>query len=254
MGTVIAVANQKGGVAKTTTVINIGAVFAQEGKRVLLIDMDPQANCSTGVGVYLAKGDPGIHSELIEQEPNIQDVICETQVSNLDLVPSHLDLSACEQDLYRAVGGERALSLALRTVLDSYDYILIDTPPSLGMLSINAIYAAHYIIIPTTAEAYALDGMDALSELIERVRVRLERNVEVMGVVITSYQQTTKVHTTLRDNLEGYWGDRIFDTVIRKNIDVSAAALASAPVVIVHPKCNASQDYLALAKEIQNRE
>lgn len=254
MGKIIAVANQKGGVAKTTTVINLGAVLAEQGKKVLLVDMDPQANCSSGVGVVLTKGDPGIHNMIAQPEKGVADIICETPVSNLYLIPSHLDLAACEQELHSQVGGERALSIALRNILADYDYILIDTPPSLGMLSINAIVAANSVIIPTAAEAYALDGMDALSELIERIRSRLERDVQVMGVILTNYQKTTKVHSTLSDNLKEYWGDRIFNTVIRKNIDVSAAALASTPVVLLHPKCNASQDYVALAKEILSRE
>ena len=146
------------------------------------------------------------------------------------------------------------MSIALRNTVGRYDYIFIDTPPSLGMLSINAIVAADSMIRPTAAEAYALDGMDALSELIGRVRTRLERNVQVMGVLITSFQKTTKVHSALHDNLKEYWGDRIFNTVIRKNIDVSAAALASTPVVLMQPKCNASQDYVALTEEILSRE
>ena len=164
--------------------------------------MDPQANCSSGVGVVLAKGDPGLHNVIAQPEKGIVDIICETPVSNLDLIPSHLDLSACEQELHSQVGGERALSIALRNILANYDYILIDTPPSLGMLSINAIVASNSVIIPTEAEAYALDGMDALSEPIERIRSRLEKDVQVMGVVITSYQKTTKVHSTLSDNLK----------------------------------------------------
>jgi len=168
-------------------------------------------------------------------------------------VPSHINLSAREQELYSQVGGERALSIALRDVEPRYDYIIIDTPPSLGMLSLNGIVAADSVVIPMEAEIYALDGMEALQKLIQRVRTRLERHVDIMGIVITKYQRTTKVHSELYNQLKGYWGDKLFNTVIRKNVDVAAAALASTPVVVMMPKSMAGEDYVALAQEVEER-
>jgi len=253
MGHIIAVANQKGGVGKTTTAINLGAALSLRGRKVLLVDMDPQANCSTGLGVQLTKDEPGIQDVIIQPEQGVEEVICQTALTGLDIVPSHINLSAREQEMYSQVGGERALSIALKNVVSKYDYIIIDTPPSLGMLSLNGIVAADSVIIPMEAEIYALDGMEALQELIERVRTRLERHVEVMGVVITRYQRTTKVHSELYNQLKEYWGDKIFDTVVRKNVDVAAAALASTPVVVMTPKSMAGEDYVALAEEVEQR-
>lgn len=253
MGYVIAIANQKGGVGKTTTAINLGAALALKGRKVLLVDIDPQANCSAGLGIRLTKDEPGMQDIIIHPEKGIDEIICQTAVTGLDIVPSHINLSAKEQEMYSQVGGERALAIALKNVVPRYDYIIIDTPPSLGMLSLNGIVAANSVIIPMEAEIYALDGMEALQQLIERVRTRLERHVEVMGIVITRYQKTTKVHSELYNQLKVYWGDKIFDTVIRKNVDVAAAALASTPVVVMMPKSMAGEDYVALAEEVEQR-
>jgi chromosome partitioning protein len=254
MSHVIAIANQKGGVGKTTTSINLGSALVLRGRKVLLVDMDPQAHCSRGLGIYLGKTDPGIHTVITRPESGVEDIICQTAISGLDIVPSHINLSAREQELFSQVGGDRALSIALRNIVPKYDYIIIDTPPSLGMLSINSIVASNSVIITVETEIYALDGMEALQELIDRIRNRLERPVEVMGVLITRYQKTTKVHSELYNQLKEYWGDKIFNTVIRKNVDVSAAALANTPVVILLPKSMAGEDYIALAEEVERRE
>ena len=252
MSHIISVANQKGGVAKTTTAINLGASLALKGRKVLLIDMDAQANCSKGLGVILGKSDPGIHTVLASQ-CNIKDIICQTPVDNLFIAPSHIDLSAVEQELLGDVGGFRALSSNLKYISSEYDYIIIDTPPSLGMLAINSIVASHSIIITVEPEPYALDGMDALQRLIDKIKIRLEHPVNVLGILITRYQQGTKVHSTLHEQLKNYWGDKVFQTCIRKNVDVSAATLASLPVVVTMPKSMASVDYFAFAEEVEQR-
>jgi len=252
MGHIIAIANQKGGVGKTTTAINLGAALALNGRKVLLIDMDAQANCSKGLGIILSKEDFGIHS-VLSGLCKINDIICQTPVENLLIAPSHIDLSAVEQELTGEVGGFRSLSAAIKDVMTQFDYIIVDTPPSLGMLSINSIVASDSILITVEPEPYALDGMDALRQLIDKIRTRLEHPVEVMGVLITRYQQGTKVHTTLHNELKNYWGNKVFSTCIRKNVDVSAAALESLPVVTTMPKSMAGEDYMTLAREVEER-
>jgi len=252
MGRVIAVANQKGGVGKTTTAINLGAALVMKDRNVLLVDIDPQANCSTGLGIRITKEDPGIHHTILNPEAGVEGAIYRTAIDGLDIIPSHIDLSAAEQELSSQVGAEWVLSIALRNIIDRYDYIIIDTPPSLGLLSVNGIVAADSVIIPMEAEIYALEGTEALQKLIERIRARLLRPVEILGVLITRYQGTTKIHSAVYEKLKGYWGDKIFSTVIRKNVDIGAAALASTPVTAMMPKSTGAQDYIALATEVES--
>ena len=253
MACIIAIANQKGGVAKTTTVINLGAALTLQDKNVLLVDIDPQANCTKGLGIQLSRDDPGIHTVICAPEKGAEQAICQTSIGNLDIIPSHITLAGIEQALVSKVGGWLALSIALEDVANKYDYVLIDTPPSLGMFSLNGIVASDWVIIPVEAEIYALDGMDDLQHHIHQVQSMLKKGVKIMGAVITKYQGTTKVHTTLYKQLQEYWGKMIFNTIIRKNVDVSAAALLSTPVVVMSPKAMASEDYISLAREVHDR-
>jgi chromosome partitioning protein len=253
MGTIITIANQKGGVAKTTTTINLGAAFTLQGRRILLVDIDPQANCTKGMGIQLSRDDPGIHSIIESPDKGVEGVICQTSIQGLDIIPSHITLAGAEHHLVSKVGGWLALSTALEEVASDYDYVLIDTPPTLGMFSLNGLVAADWVLIPVEAEIYALDGMDDLQGHIREVQTMLKKNVRVLGAVITKYQGTTKVHTTLYKQLQEYWGEMLFKTIIRKNVDVAAAALMSIPVVIESPKAMASEDYIALAKEVERR-
>ncbi len=253
MSCIISIANQKGGVAKTTTAINLGAALTLQGKKVLLVDIDPQANCTKGLGIQLSRDDPGIHTVITAPEQGIEQVVYQTSIENLDIIPSHITLAGTEQTLVSKVGGWLALSIALEDVNDKYDYILIDTAPSLGMFSLNGIVASDWVIIPVEAEIYALDGMDDLQQHIQQVQSMLKKNVNIMGAVITKYQGTTKVHTTLYKQLQEYWGDMLFKTIIRKNVDVAAAALVSTPVVLLTPKAMASEDYMSFAQEVEDR-
>lgn len=254
MTCIIAIANQKGGVAKTTTAINLGTALTLQNKKVLLVDIDPQANCTKGLGIQLSRDDPGIHTVISKPELGVEQSVCQTSIENLDIIPSHIMLAGIEQTLVSKVGGWLALSIVLEDVVDKYNYILIDTPPSLGMFSLNGIVASDWVIIPVEAEIYALDGMDDLQQHIHQVQSMLKKSVKIMGAVITKYQGTTKVHNTLYKQLQEYWGEMLFKTIIRKNVDVAAAALVSTPVVIMDPKAMASTDYMSLAQEVQERE
>ncbi len=252
MAKIIAVANQKGGVGKTTTTINLGATFVIMGKKVLLIDMDPQANCSTGLGIRITKEDLGIHKIMQSPDSGAQDAIYNTAVDGLHIIPSHIDLSAVEQELSSQVGAEWVLSIAIKDIIDNYDYVIIDTPPSLGLLSVNSLVAADSVIIPMEAEIYSLEGTDALQTLIDRIQKRLRHPIEILGVLITRYQGHTKIHSTIYEKLKNYWGDKIFTTVIRKNVDIGAAALANTPVTVLTPKSSGAEDYMALAAEVDS--
>jgi len=189
---------------------------------------------------------------MLDPESGVDDAIYETAIDGLNIVPSHIDLSAAEQELSSQVGAEWVLSIAIKDIIDNYDYIIIDTPPSLGLLSVNALVAADSVIIPMEAEIYALEGTEALQTLIERIRKRLRHPIEILGVLITRYQGTTKIHSTVHEKLLAYWGDKIFKTVIRKNVDIGAAALASTPVTAMTPKSSGAQDYIELAREVES--
>lgn len=250
MAHIISIANQKGGVAKTTTTTNLGAALALHKKKVLLVDMDPQAHCSIGLGIRVAKDEPAIHHILLNPKENIKDKIYETPMERLFVIPSHINLAVADQELSSQVGSEWVLSVALRTVKDEFDYIIIDTPPSLGNLSINSIVASESVIIPMQAEIYALEGMEALQKLITRIIERLGHPVEVMGVLITQYQGRTRIHGAVKSQLEEYWRDKLFNTVIRKNVDISAAVAKNTPVVVAYPESMGAVDYMNLAEEV----
>lgn len=251
---VIAIANQKGGTGKTTTTINLGASLVDKGEKILLVDMDSQANCSTGLGVYLTHADVSMRHVMSDPESGIRRIIRETAVEGLDIAPSHIELSTAELELAAQVGGTRCLAVALEDIVGEYDHVIIDSPPSLGILALNSIVAADEIIIPVEAEPYALEGMNSLEQTIERARRRLGRKVELLGVLATKFRKGTSLHTELLDKLREYWKEKVFDTVIHINIDVAAAAMECLPVVVVKPKSRAGQDYTSLAEEVLARE
>jgi len=252
---IIAIANQKGGVGKTTTVANLGAALVtNHSKRILVVDMDPQSHCSKALGFKLTHEDMSLAHVMREPEAGIKHIIRETALDNLHIAPSHIDLSSTEMELAAEVGGTRILAVALQQVMGDYDHIIVDCPPSLGLLAVNGIVAANEVIIPMEAEPLALDGMGSLQKTIDKTRSRIANNIEILGVLVTKFRRGTTLHTGLLEELRNYWGDKVLRTVIHINIAAAEAVLDGMPVVIASPEATAAQDYNALAEEVLKRE
>lgn len=254
MGRIIAIANQKGGSGKTTTTVNLGAALVKRGEKVLIVDMDPQAHCSKTLGFKLTHEDISMVDVIRDPERGISRNIRSTALDDLHLAPSHINLSQVEMELASEVGPSRILAVSLREVENTYDHMIIDCQPSLGILVLNCLLAANEVIIPMEAEPLALDGMGALEQTITKTRTRLANEISILGVLVTKFRKGTKLHEGLLDELREYWQGKIFDTVIHINIAAAEAVLDGIPVVIASPEATAARDYSALAEEVLKRE
>ncbi|MBR1867810.1 MAG: ParA family protein [Clostridia bacterium] len=252
MGKVIAFSNQKGGVGKTTTCVNMSAYLATLGKKVLLIDMDAQGNATTGLGFDKSQLEKSIYNVLIDGE-DIKEVSLKTGIENLDILPSSIDLAGAEVELVQLKNRDKRLSEAVEKIKDDYDYITIDCPPSLGLLTINALAASDGAIIPIQSEYYALEG---LSQLINTVKLvsRINKNLKVEGVVLTMYDNRALVSRQISAEIRKFFGKKVFDTVIPRNIRVSEAPSHGVPVMLHDPKCAGARAYLAITQEFIERE
>ncbi len=250
---VISMCNQKGGVGKTTSTINLGASLAAYGRKVLLVDLDPQGALSAGLGVPHYELANTVHNLLVEPRAPISDVLIKTKVENLDLVPSNIDLSAAEIQLVNEVGREQALSRALRPLLDQYDYVLIDCQPSLGLLTVNALACSDAVIIPTECEFFSLRGLALLTDTVDKVRDRLNPKLKIDGILVTRFDSRTVNAREVMARVLERFGDLVFDTVIARTVRFPETSVAGEPITSWAPKSGGAQAYRALAREVIDR-
>ena len=247
---VIAMCNQKGGVGKTTTTINLGAALAELGRKVLLVDFDPQGALSVGLGIRPNDLDITIYNLLVERGHDIRDVIQHTRSENLDLSPANIDLSAAEVQLVGEVAREQILARALRPVMDDYDVIIIDCQPSLGLLTVNALTAAHGVFIPLECEFFAMRGVALLVETIEKITDRLNPRLQVDGILATMYDGRTLHSREVVKSVVDHFGDRVFHTVISRTVKFPDASLAAEPITSYASTSAAAAAYRQLAREL----
>ncbi len=253
---VIAMCNQKGGVGKTTSTINLGASLAEYGRRVLLVDLDPQGALSAGgLGVPHYELEHTVHNLLVEPRVSIDDVLINTRVKNLDLVPSNIDLSAAEIQLVNEVGREQSLARALYPVLDRYDYVLIDCQPSLGLLTVNGLACSDGVIIPPTeCEFFSLRGLALLTDTVDKVHDRLNPKLSISGILITRYDPRTVNSREVMARVLERFGDLVFDTVITRTVRFPPeTSVAGEPITTWAPKSGGAQAYRSLAREVIDR-
>ncbi len=250
---VIAVANQKGGVGKTTTAINLATALAAVGKKVLVIDFDPQGNASTGLGIPRNKRNAGSYDILFD-DVSLDSVVVSSPIPDLSMITSSVELSGAEIELVTAENREFRLRDALRKSALAFDYVLIDCPPALGLLTLNALVASDAVLVPLQCEFYALEGLSHLVRTIERVRRSFNPALDIQGVVLTMFDKRNNLSESVAADVRGFFGEKVYDTVIPRNVKVSEAPSFGKPAIIYDMRCPGSQAYLHLAGEVLKRE
>ncbi len=253
MGKIISIANQKGGVGKTTTSINLSTVLAKRSKKTLLIDADPQGNATSGVGIE-KEIELSVYDVLID-EISVKDAILKTQIKNLDICPSNIDLAGAEVELVSMMSRERRLKEKLDEVKEDYDYIIIDCPPSLGLITLNAFTASDSVLIPVQCEYYALEGLGQLLNTINLVKKHLNKNLQIEGALLTMFDSRTNLAKQVVDEVKKYFSDKVYKTVIPRNVKLSEAPSYGMPIIIYDPRSKGAKCYDKLGKElIKNNE
>ena len=248
---IIAIANQKGGVGKTTTTINLGAAIAERGKKVLIVDLDPQSNTTTGLGVSTRELSISTYQVII-QEKTASEAILNVGVNNLDLLPSSLELAGAEIELVTAFSREQRLARALDGVINDYDFILIDCPPALGLLTVNALCFAKEVIVPIQCEYYALEGLGQLVGNVDLVKANLNPELEISKIVLVMYDSRTKISKQVADEVREYFGDRVCNQIIPRSVRLSEAPSYGQPITIFDPTSRGAIAYNELAREVLN--
>jgi chromosome partitioning protein len=250
---IVAVCNQKGGVGKTTTTINLGAALAEQGRRMLLVDFDPQGALSVGLGIQPQDVELTVYDVLMDRSVSAHDAILPTGVENLDLLPSNIDLSGAEVQLVQEMGRERVLSRSLRSVVPDYDYIMIDCQPSLGLLTINALECANSVLIPLECEYFAMRGVKLLIDTIERVQDVLNPDLAIDGLLGTMYDSRTLHTREVLERVVNGFGDKVFHTVINRTVKFPDATVAGEPITRFDTSSMGASSYRELAKEVLER-
>ncbi|MBE6583925.1 MAG: ParA family protein [Ruminococcaceae bacterium] len=252
MGKIISFSNQKGGVGKTTSAVNVAASLGILGYKALLIDLDPQGNATSGVGVAKKSLKSSIYDVLVNKS-SASDAIIHTQYENLDLIATNIALAGAEYDLYQGNGAECVLKNALAPIKDQYDYIIIDCPPSLSMLTVNAMVASDGVIIPMQCEFYALEGLSQLTYTVNRIKSNFNSSLNITGILITMYNSRLLLSLQVMNELRKHYSDKLFSTQISRGVKVSEAPGFGCPVYYHDKRCKGANEYLAIAKELTTR-
>ena len=250
---IIAIANQKGGVGKTTTAINLGTGLAAIGRRVLVVDLDPQGNASTGLGIDRTNRRISSYDVLMG-EASVAEAMAPTAIPGLGIIPSNIDLTGAELELVELPRRAYRLREALAAVEGDFDYVLIDSPPSLNLLTVNALVAAKSVVVPLQCEFFALEGLSMLMKTIERIRVSYNESLEIQGIVLTMYDKRNNLSDQVAQDVRDYLGDKVYQTIIPRNVRVSEAPSHGKPALLYDHKCAGSRAYMQLASEMLRRE